>query len=260
MDVEMYLRRINYSGKLVPTLETLSHLQECHLLHVPFENLDIHTDTKIELDNSYNKIVLQNRGGFCYELNSLFYQLLKELGYSVKMISARVFDKEKGLGPEFDHLAIIASIDNNNYLVDVGFGEFAFHPLAVKLNREQTDPRGIFRIQSFDNNYLIVSKKNTNDEFTPEYVFTETGRQLYEFYEMCHYHQSNAASHFTQKRICSLPTREGRITLSGNVLKITSGGIATEKELANETDVEQVLKSYFKIDSSTLDYLHKSRY
>lgn len=260
MDVEMYLRRINYSGKLTPTLETLSHLQESHLLHVPFENLDIHTDTKIELDNSYNKIVLQNRGGFCYELNSLFYQLLKALGYTVKMISARVFDKEKGLGPEFDHMAIIATIDKVNYLVDVGFGEFAFHPLAVKLNREQTDPRGIFRIQSFDNNYLMVSKKNTNHEFTPEYVFTKKGRHLHEFYEMCHYHQSDAASHFTQKRICSLPTKEGRITLSGNVLKITSGGKTTEKELANETDIEQVLKSYFKIDNSIQDYLHKFRH
>ena len=248
MDARLYLQRISYSGKLTPTLGTLTQLQTNHLLTVPFENLYIHDKIKIDLADSYIKIVIQNRGGFCYELNGLFYRLLLQLGYTVKMISARVFNKESGFGPEFDHMAIIATIDNADWLVDVGFGEFAFHPLKIEPGHESQDPRGLFRVDVHDENYLQVSKKNKEEEFIPEYIFTKTGRQLREFYEMCLYHQTSPESHFTQKRICSLPTNEGRITLTGNTLKITSGANVTERELADETEVEQVLKEYYKIN------------
>ena len=56
----------------------------------------------------------------------LFYRLLESLGFKVKLVSARVYDKETGFGPEFDHMAIIAKVTEEKFLVDVGFGEFAF--------------------------------------------------------------------------------------------------------------------------------------
>ena len=250
MDVELYLQRIGYSGKLTAVIETLSLLQERHLLNVPFENLDIHHKIEINLSDSFNKIVIQNRGGFCYELNGLFYRFLKSLGFVVKMISARVFNKDKSYGPEFDHMAIIATIGNDEWLVDVGFGEFAFHPLEIEPGIESLDPRGVFRIDAYDKNYLMVSKKNTDGEFVPEYIFTKTERPLNEFVEMCLFHQTSKDSHFTQKRICSLPTPGGRISLTGNVLKITSGANIIERVLADETEVEMVLKEYYNINLS----------
>ncbi len=75
MDTEKYLNRIKYSEPLEPNLDTLKKLQKSHLLNVPFENLDIHNGIPIELsvDRIYEKIVNQNRGGFCYELNGLFW-------------------------------------------------------------------------------------------------------------------------------------------------------------------------------------------
>ncbi|MFC5536088.1 arylamine N-acetyltransferase [Rhodocytophaga aerolata] len=55
----------------------LSLLQQAHLMSVPFENLAIHYRITIDLAHSYDKIVLvENKGGFCYQLNGLFYQLL----------------------------------------------------------------------------------------------------------------------------------------------------------------------------------------
>lgn len=247
MDTKLYLERIGYKGETTPTPELLFKLQKAHLLSVPFENLDIHHKIKLDLTHTYTKVVLQNRGGFCYELNGLFYQLLKGLGYSVKMVSARVYDKDKGYGPEFDHLAIIAAIGADNYLVDVGFGEFAFHPLKIELNSDLADPRGVFRIETFDDTYLVVKKKNAEGSFIPEYLFSEKERQLPEFYEMCEYHQTNPASHFTQKRVCSLPTDEGRLTLTGNTFKITTHAKITERQLENEAEAEQVLYDYFNI-------------
>lgn len=60
LKITEYLNRINYKGVLKPNFEVLKELQKCHLLSVPFENLDIHYKRPIELDNTkfYKKIVI----------------------------------------------------------------------------------------------------------------------------------------------------------------------------------------------------------
>lgn len=247
MDTNQYLQRINYDGPLEPTLEVLSELQLMHLLSVPFENLDIHNKIKIDLKNLFNKIVIRKRGGFCYELNGLFYKLLKEIGFVVKMVSARVYNSKKEYSPEFDHLTLVTSIEDTNYLVDVGFGEFAFLPIKIELNKEIPDARGVFIFELLNENYKLVSRRNAEGKFIPEYTFSEKERQLEEFYDRCLYHQTSPESHFTQNRICSLPTKEGRITLTGNTLKITQNAIIKELHLPTEQEVQQELWNYFGI-------------
>lgn len=76
-DPTKYLKRINYSGDLNPNLDLLKKLQYHHLMNIPFENLDIHNKSRIQLniDRMFEKIVVQKRGGFCYELNGLFHDL-----------------------------------------------------------------------------------------------------------------------------------------------------------------------------------------
>ena len=247
MDIKRYLERIAYVGPTSPTLEVLSSLQMLHLLNVPFENLDIHRKTKIDLTNLFDKIVTRRRGGFCYELNGLFYELLIQIGFTVKMVSARVYDGKGNYGAEFDHMALIVQIMGDSYLADVGFGEFLFFPMKIELNKDISDPRGIFRIETFDEFYQVVKKKNTDGSFIPEYIFSAKERRLEEFNEMCNYHQTNIASHFTQKRICSLPTANGRITLTGNTLKVTENGEVRETVLNNEEEVAQKLWDHFEI-------------
>jgi N-hydroxyarylamine O-acetyltransferase len=247
MDIKQYLERINYIGPLNPTIEVLSKLQLMHLMNVPFENLDIHNKTEIDLKNLFNKIVTRKRGGFCYELNGLFYELLQEIGFTVKLVSARVYDTRKGYSPEFDHMAIVVSIKNDHYLVDVGFGEFAFFPIKIEIGKETIDPRGIFKMEMYNENYKVVKKKNVEGQFIAEYKYSEKERQLEEFYARCRYHQTSNESHFTQKKICSLPTTDGRITLTGNILKITANGTINERHLNSEQEIEQELWNYFRI-------------
>lgn len=254
MDVKSYLHRIKCSEKHSPSLNALAQLQENHLLNIPFENIDIYNKVKIHLDNSYTKIVLHKRGGFCYELNGLFYQLLIHLGYHAKMVSARVFKNENEYGPEFDHMAIIAYIGKQDYLVDAGFGEFAFHPLPIQPDIELVDPRGIFKIVKHNDGYWLVTQKKDDINFIPEYIFSEKERLLHEFNEMCEYHQTSPESHFTQKLICSLPTKDGRITVSEKILKITSGGKTTENAIKSEKDLNDILKEKFGIQNVTITY------
>jgi len=162
MEIEKYLERIEFKGNTGPTIELLTALQKRHLLSIPFENLDIHYKTPIKLSppDIYQKVVIKRRGGFCYELNSLFGDLLRSLGFKVKLISARVFNQQQQIfSPEFDHLAIIAKIDSTDYLADVGFGEFSFAPLKIELNTVQKDERGSFMIDKYDDLYYKVAKE-----------------------------------------------------------------------------------------------------
>lgn len=247
VNIDAYLERIGYAGPIRPDYSVLCELQRSHLMTVPFENLDIHYHIPIDLTQSYDKIVTKHRGGFCYELNGLFFELLTAAGFSANRISARVFGGSAGPGPEFDHLAILVVLEGEMFLVDVGFGDFTIGPLRINDTGEQQDPAGVFRIEQYDEMYRVVKKKDPAGEFQPEYIFTGQERKLSDFFEMCRYHQTSESSHFTQKRLCSLPVAGGRITLTGNILKSTIHGIVTEKELKTEEEVRTVLAELFRI-------------
>jgi len=238
-------------GDLKPSLQVLKKLQKTHLLNVPFENLDIIAKIPIELniEKLYAKIVKNNRGGFCYELNGLFFQLLKNIGFEVKMVSARVYNKTENYGAEYDHMVIITRIKKDDYLCDVGFGEFAFAPLKIEVNTIQQDKRGLFRIEEYNSKYLQVSKNDT-DKWIPEYIFSLQSRELKEYEEMCNYHQTSPDSHFTWKRMCTLPTENGRITITGNTLKISEENKYTEQNIENEMKFKKILKNNFNISFS----------
>ena len=241
-----YLARIGYEGPLAPSLATLRALQEAHLLHVPFENLDIWAGKRIELADSYDKIVRAGRGGFCYELNGLFAELLRGLGFAVQLVSARVFDPRHGFGPEFDHLALVVAFREARYLADVGFGEFTRAPLKLEVGPEQLDPHGRFVILRHDETHLVVNKL-TDSGAVPQYIFTETERRLSDFLPMCRYHQTSPASHFTQGRICSVLTPTGRVTISNNRLLVREGAEVTETLLGTEEAFCEALRQYFHI-------------
>ena len=242
-----YLARINYSGSVEPTLEVLTALQKAHLMSVPFENLSVYYKTKVDFNHLYDKIVHQKRGGFCYELNWPFHQLLLDLGFEAKVVSARVYDAKNGFGAEFDHMVVIVTIDQSDYLVDVGFGEFSLAPVKIELQAEHTDPRGTFRIEPYDDTYKVVKRKNASGEFLPVYIFSDLKRELDEFSEMCTFHQTSPLSPFTHKRLVTMLVGEGRVTLTGDTLKTTVNGTVTDKELTSEDEVNKVLADIFSI-------------
>jgi N-hydroxyarylamine O-acetyltransferase len=243
MDVESYLRRINYRGSLNPNAETLRSLHRAHMFSVPFENLDIHLGRKIVLDEElfYEKIVEHQRGGFCYELNGLFAWLLAEIGFDVTMHSARVMGGDV-LGPEFDHMCLLVQLEER-WLADIGFGDSFVEPLLLDLEEGQTQRGVVYRI-NHDGEDWTLWRKRPDEAEEREYVFTLKPRVLSEFSEMCHHQQTSPQSHFTTKRICSRATPDGRISLSENKLIITSNGERQERDL-DDVEYSRILVERF---------------
>jgi N-hydroxyarylamine O-acetyltransferase len=247
MNVKSYLSRIGYDGPTDPSAQTLSELHNAHVLSVPFENLDIHLGRRIVVDPAafYDKIVTHHRGGFCYELNGLFSWLLRELGFQVTLLSARVYGGN-GPGREFDHLILQVDLDEP-WLADVGFGDSFREPLRLDHSGEQKQGSDSFRI-SREADTLTMSCRHPGTDWEPRYLFSLQPRQLMEFSSTCDYQQTSPDSHFTQRRICTLATANGRITLGETHLIVTEDGERRETAVDDPEEYLQLLRRHFGID------------
>ena len=248
LDTAAYLNRINYRGPLAPTAETLRQLQVAHLLSVPFENLSVHWAEPILLEDEalFEKVVLRRRGGFCYELNGLFASLLRALGFDVTMLSAGVANANGGFGPEFDHMALMVGLAEC-WLVDVGFGDSFREPLLLDERAEQMQGDRSYRIDPDNEGRLILMQREGSGEWIAQHRFSLKSHEYADYAEMCRYHQTSPQSSFTQRRVCSLATPEGRITLSQLRLITTSNGDRHERELADEKEYAEALREHFGI-------------
>lgn len=249
MNHKKYLDRIGFKGNPEINLDSLNKLHKLHLYSVPFENIDIHTGKKIILDveRFEDKIINRKRGGFCYELNGLFYELLKHTGFDVKMVSARVFNEEEIPGAEFDHMVLIVKINEEEYLVDVGFGDNFLEPLWINIDFVNEDSTGFYQIVKDDDIYYKLLRSDDGMKFYPKYLFSMQSRELSDYSEMCEYHQTSPKSHFTKNKLCSLPNADGRVTLVNDKLIITKNKNKEEYRISSEDEFKENLKKYFDI-------------
>jgi N-hydroxyarylamine O-acetyltransferase len=234
-----YARVVNvasYLERLGCTSRAFADLHVSHLLRIPFENLSIHSGERIQLDLDwlFDKLVTRRRGGFCYELNGLFAELLRATGHRVDLLAARVLKADGTLGIPFDHLCLRV---DDVWLADVGFGDNFITPLRLDSREVQHDGRRSFRI--VEDNGLFLE-----DDGRRVYSFELTPYALADFAAGCEFHQS-PASHFTKGRVVSRLTPDGRITLREDRLITTDlAGVKTETPIS---DWSQQLAEHFGI-------------
>jgi N-hydroxyarylamine O-acetyltransferase len=254
-DASAYLARI---GAAWPQLldasvfdaSALADLHRAHQVAVPFENLSIHLDEPISLDSGalISKIVYRRRGGFCYELNGAFALLLETLGADVSRLAARVHGRD-GLGPPFDHLALVVRLPDGSgpYLADVGFGSHSAYPLQFDSRNEQRDPGGVFRLADAAAGDVDVLKDGE-----PQYRMEQRPRRLADFGPTCWWQQTSPQSHFTEGSICSRLTEDGRVSIAGRTLIQTGNGTRSERDLPSDDELRAAYRDHFGI---TLDRL-----
>ncbi len=252
MDIAAYLKRINYTGSLTPSSETLRALQSAHLSAVPFENLSIHYRQPIVLDDEalFNKIVTQNRGGFCYELNGLFAAMLRGLGFKVSMLSARVANNEGEFGPDFDHMTLMVELDER-WLADVGFGDSFRSPLLLDAREEQVQGDRAYKLEA-EGDRLLLWQRLPGEGWKTQYSFNLEPFAFADYAGMCQYHQTSPESHFTRGRLCSRATPGGRVTLSELRLITAEDGQRNER-LLSEDEYLSILKELFDVDLAGLE-------
>ncbi|KAF9425641.1 N-terminal acetyltransferase [Podila epigama] len=128
-----------------PTLETLRELEYRCITTIPFETLSLRTTESRAVDITpegiYDRVVNKKRGGWCFSLNYLAFEILYGLGYTVQFTLARVCKPERYGDPIIyggltHRVSIVKFEDGTKYLFDIGFGATSFEPIKLEDGHE----------------------------------------------------------------------------------------------------------------------------
>ena len=161
--LETYRVRLGL-GDVPVTPEGLAQVQIAQLRAIPFENLDpfLGVIPATDPDAVADKIFGCQRGGYCFELNTLFGAALAALGFDVARRMARV-RRGRVIGPR-SHLTLEVTIDGRRFLADAGFGgPGALIPLSFETDAPQDAPNGTYRIS-----WLSETRERVLERLRPE--------------------------------------------------------------------------------------------
>src|SRR5262245_7177894 len=246
MNLTKTFERIRFGGRAEPSFETLCELQRAFLLHVPFENLDIHLGRHIAFTTQavYSKVVEHHRGGFCYELNSLFHDALREIGFDVKFHAATMFPGGKP-GTPMGHMVLSVSLAGTRWLVDVGNGMFVREPLIFDGSTVARAEGMLYRIVATGGEPRVL-EADEGGEWRTRFTFEPFPRERDDFNVVCEWTQSSPDSRFTQHQICTLALPDGRVYLLDDKLTITHGA-RVEEHVIDPCGRDECLLHYFGI-------------
>ena len=241
--MDKYLKRIGFRTAVKKDLSSLNALIQAQLTHVPFENLGIWANgicPSIDKADLYEKIVVQCRGGYCFELNTLFRHLLNYLGFDAyQAVSSLV--NEDGSAQPAAHNVIICQLDGEKYLIDVGFGgpvPFGAMPLREGLWEN-------FRLSHRDGFwYLDRMEENC---YKPSIRFRDVPAFMEELIPLNFYISQKPDSHFRHRINVSLKQPDGSIhRLLGDQLHVHTNGDAIDRTVSRE-ELSAVLLEHFGI-------------
>src|SRR3954463_13234449 len=125
VNLAAYFERIGFSGSIAPTLATLEQLHALHPAAIPFENIDAFLGLPVSLDQHSleHKLLHSRRGGYCFEQNTLFMRVLKDLDFEVRGYAGHgLWWDPNSVGRAPSHMCLVVDIGGVSYLADVAFG------------------------------------------------------------------------------------------------------------------------------------------
>lgn len=241
-NTNLYLRRLGFDTTPPPTLDTLRQLQLRHTGVFPFENLATITGAPvlIDLPSIEEKTLFGGRGGYCYELNHLFFALLLELGFDARAISGRVvMNQPEGSWTARTHRLSLVTIDGVRYIADVGFGGMVpTAPLLLDSEDEQPTPHEPYCIEKLIDGYLLRAK--VAGEWRPMYLF-DLQRQEHIDYTVGNWYVSTHPDSPFAQRLMVARTGDGwRKTLNNGSFAIHHMGADSERR--EVADIDELMK------------------
>ncbi len=247
LDLEAYFERIGYTGPREASLETLAALHTGHLGSIPFENVDVLLGRRIRLDLAglQAKIVGGRRGGYCFELNTLFAAVLRNLGFRVTALEARVRPPGATQTLPRTHMTLRVDFPDRAVLADVGFGGDG--PLQpVDLHGEISEQGGsAYRV--VEEGVVRVLQIRGIDGWRDLYAFALDEALPIDFQVANHYTSTWPESPFVKTLTAQLSLPEERRILRGSTLALRRGGTETAHDIEDQ-NLLAVLRERFGLD------------
>jgi len=246
VDLSAYFERIGYSGRPRPDSETLQALQFAHVTAVPFENLDIQMGLPISLglDALQDKIVRRRRGGYCFEQNTLFEQVLRQIGFEVEAFEAQVRVARPD-GPR-THMLLHVRSGGQSYITDVGFGNSApLRPLRLSASPQQQSGQTYRIAREGRDRILQIWRRGA---WMDLYAFVPYPRLPADFEMGNHFTSTHESSGFVQSVVVQLLRPDERLVLRNLSYQVWRGeGVADEQTLTRE-ELLPVLRERFGLE------------
>lgn len=236
-----YRRRIGDDGPIEPNEATLRRLHRRHVLSVPFENLDVmrRVPVSVEPAAAFAKIVERGRGGWCFEMNGLFGEALRAVGFRVDLLGATVGQSEPG---ELNHLALLVHLDAP-WLADVGFGFSPLEPIPLR-EGETEFAAGTFRVARSGD---VWSLEKPGDGLG--YVFTTQPRERTTFEPANLRLQSDPASPFTSGPFVARALEDGYVCLrNADFVRRSRGDTVEQRALVDRDELRTLLVERFGLN------------
>jgi N-hydroxyarylamine O-acetyltransferase len=195
------------------------------------------------------KLVLERRGGYCFEQNLLLRHVLAKLGFQVTTLAARVlWNSPTTAMPARSHMLLRVDISGRSYIADVGFGGLTLTgPLLLEPEIEQTTPHETFRLLKAGD--ALVMEVRIGGAWAALYRF-DLQEQFLADYEVSNWYLSNhPGSRFVTQLIVARPDRNRRYALFNNELAVHHLDGATERrDLTSAAELRATLKDVFLLD------------
>jgi N-hydroxyarylamine O-acetyltransferase len=240
VNLNAYFERIGFAGSIAPTIQTLELLHALHPAVIPFENIGPLIGEQVLLDQQSleKKLLVEKRGGFCFEHNFLFMRILRDLDYEVRPLLARViWTNPEAIAAPPSHMLLLVDIKGANYIADVGFGGLSLTtPLRLRAGAEQTTPHETFRLTGGDPDWTLEVK--IGEEWRGVYVFTTDVVAEVDLWDINRDLSSNPASPFTLQLRASLSPSGRRLKVHNDQFTVQPTGETAEKRTL--TSVEEI--------------------
>jgi N-hydroxyarylamine O-acetyltransferase len=237
-NLKLYLQRLGFEAPPEPTLDTLRLLQLRHTGVFPFENLATISGAPvlIDLPSIEEKILVGGRGGYCYELNNLFFALLLELGFEARAISGRVvMNQPEGSWTARTHRLSLVTIDDVRYITDVGFGGMVpTAPLLLDTEAEQATPHEPYRIEKQPDGYMLLA--NVAGEWRSMYLFDLQRQEDIDYTIGNWYVSTHPESPFSQRLMVARTGEGWRKTLNNGSFAFHRMGANSERHEVTQVD------------------------
>lgn len=251
MDMDNYLRRIGLDS-CEPTVDGLRALQSAQMRSVIFENIDplLGRIPDVSLPGIFEKVVIAGRGGYCFELNTLFGAALSAIGFEATRVLARVRNGAPQ-GGQRSHLAWIVTLDGEEWLADTGFGGAgASVPLRIAWRGEQEAPTGRYRFVEDPDAGEVVLEREMPDGWFSLFGFDRVPVRDVDIEAANFVCARWEKTPFPSNLMMSLHRADGRVSLLNTALRVESRRGVAKSSLVSEEDLRVVLENEFELSTA----------
>jgi N-hydroxyarylamine O-acetyltransferase len=252
-DRDRLLDHIGLDATPQADLDGLRAAHRAYVSHVPFENLAVQLGESRPIDPPalVDRIVAGGRGGYCFEANTVLFELLESLGFEVERREAIVGPREAfARGEATNHLALVVRLeDGNDMIAEGGFGEGPVEPLVL---REGTQESGAFEVgfERDENGWWFAQH---NHSTTPGFRFGDDAVAL-DIFAPEHLRLSTSPeSGFVRTLTVQQPYDDRIVSLRARTLREEGPGASEEQTVLDDADSwASALYERFGIDPDVL--------